>query len=155
VKDSLLYVQPIYVLSSNGQQPAFRDVIVYYNGSAAISKTLTGALAQFPAFNGIGPPAAGGGTTAPQPPANPGGSTVDALLDQANTAYAAAQNALKNQDLATYQAQIQKLGGILNDLAKARAKEQGTSSSSSTSSSSTTSTTRPRTSGTQALGPPR
>ena len=40
VKDSLLYVQPVYVLSANGQQPAFRDVIVYYNGTAAIGKTL-------------------------------------------------------------------------------------------------------------------
>ena len=39
VKDSLLYIQPIYVLSENGQQPAFRDVIVYYNGSAAIDRT--------------------------------------------------------------------------------------------------------------------
>jgi hypothetical protein len=83
-------------------------------------------------------------------------TTVDGLLAEANTAYQAAQDALKNQDLATYQAQITKLGGILGELAKARAKEEGASTGpSSTSSSSTTTTTGPKSSGTQALGAPR
>jgi uncharacterized membrane protein (UPF0182 family) len=151
VKDSLLYVQPVYVLSSNGQQPAFRDVIVYYNGTAAIDKTLSGALSQFPAFSGITAPPDTGNAT--QPPANPSARiTVDSLLADANKAYAAAQNALKNQDLATYQQQVQKLGDLLDQLAKARATEQGTAPSSST----TTTTTRAKSSGgTQAAGPSR
>jgi uncharacterized membrane protein (UPF0182 family) len=155
----LLYVQPVYVLSENGQQPAFRDVIVYYGGTAAIGKTLNDALSQFPAFAGISPPPDTGNATQP-PPTVGAGTTVDGLLDDANAAYAAAQDALKAQDLAGYQAQIQKLGGILDDLAKARAKEQGegggaTTPSTSTPTSSTTSTTRPRSSGTQALGASR
>ena len=63
-------------------------------------------------------------------------------------------NALKNQDLATYQQQVQKLGGLLDQLAKARATEQGSTPSSSTS--STTTTTRAKSSGgTQAAGPSR
>jgi uncharacterized membrane protein (UPF0182 family) len=156
VKDSLLYVQPVYVLSENGQQPAFRDVIVYYNGSAAIDKTLIGALNQFPAFSGIAPtaptPDAG---VAPQPPVNgTARATVDSLLKDANAAYDAAQTALKNQDLAGYQQQIQKLGDILTNLAKARAAEQGAATGSSTTSTTTT-TTKPKASGTQALGPSR
>jgi uncharacterized membrane protein (UPF0182 family) len=157
VKDSLLYVQPVYVLSENGQQPAFRDVIVYYNGSAAIDKTLIGALNQFPAFSGIAPPSGTDTGTAPQPPVNgTARATVDSLLKDANSAYGAAQDALKNQDLAGYQQQIQKLGDILNELAKARAAEEGSASATSTTSSSTTTTTsRPRASGTQALGPKR
>jgi uncharacterized membrane protein (UPF0182 family) len=151
VKDSLLYVQPVYVLSENGQQPAFRDVIVYYNGTAAIDNTLTGALSQFPAFSGVAPPPDTGNAT--QPPVNPTArDTVDDLLNDANAAYAAAQDALRRQDLAGYQEQIQKLGGILDDLQKARAREEGTSSSTSSSSSSTTTTTRARSSSTQALG---
>jgi uncharacterized membrane protein (UPF0182 family) len=153
VKDSLLYVQPVYVLSSNGQQPAFRDVIVYYNGTAAIDKTLSGALSQFPAFSGITAPPDTGNAT--QPPANPSArATVDSLLSDANKAYADAQNALKNQDLAGYQQQVQRLGDLLDQLAKARASEQGSTPSSSTS--STTTTTRAKSSGgTSAAGPSR
>src|SRR6478672_10949037 len=125
------------IFSSNGQQPAFRDVIVYYNGTAAIDKTLSGALSQFPAFSGITAPPDTGNAT--QPPANPSArATVDSLLSDANKAYADAQNALKNQDLAGYQQQVQRLGDLLDQLAKARASEQGTTPSSSTSSTTTT-----------------
>ncbi|MGZ4675673.1 MAG: UPF0182 family membrane protein [Acidimicrobiia bacterium] len=153
VKDSLLYVQPVYVLSENGQQPAFRDVIVYYGGSAAIDKSLDAALAQFPQFQGIAPPPTDTGNGSGQttnPPST--GSSVDSLLDQANSAYEAAQKALANQNLGEYQTDIKKLGDILDQLAKARAAEQGTTPKSSGSSSSTTTTTRARSGGTQALG---
>jgi uncharacterized membrane protein (UPF0182 family) len=156
VKDSLLYVQPVYVLSENGQQPAFRNVIVYYGGSAAIGKTLQGALVQFPAFRDLAPTPDPGET--PEAPTTPAEATVDALLRRASTAYAEAQQALKDQDLARYQQQVEELGGILEDLADARAKEEAgapSTGSSTSSSSSTTSTTRARGTGTQAAGPRR
>jgi uncharacterized membrane protein (UPF0182 family) len=151
VKDSLLYVQPVYVLSENGQQPAFRDVIVYYNGTAAIDKTLTGALSQFPAFSGIAPPPDTGNATQPPPTAGTG-ATVDQLLAQANQLSKDAQAALDAKDLGTYQAKVKQLGEVLAQLVAARTKETGTTPTTS-SSSSTTTTTRAKSSGTQALGP--
>ena len=153
VKDSLLYVQPIYVISENGGQPTFGFVIVSYGGEAKFGSTLEEALNQFPQFAGIAPPpTTPGGTT---PPATNSG-TIDDLLQQANTAFADAQKALAAQDLATYQAKINEVGSILDRLATARAAETGTTpkpGAGSTASSSTTSTTRPSSKpGAQALG---
>jgi len=148
----LLYVQPVYVLSENGQQPAFRDVIVYYNGTAAIDKTLTGALSQFPAFSGIAPPPDTGNATQP-PPTVGTGTNVDDLLAQASRLSKDAQAALDAKDLGTYQQKVAELSDVLAQVIDARAKETGKSAGSTTSSSSTTTTTRAKTSSTQALGP--
>src|SRR6478609_1064453 len=152
VKDSLLYVQPVYVLSENGQQPAFRDVIVYYNGTAAIDKTLTGALSQFPAFSGIAPPPDTGNATQP-PPTVGTGTNVDDLLAQASRLSKEAQAALDAKDLGTYQQKVAELSDVLAQVIDARAKETGKPAGSTTSSSSTTTTTRAKSSSTQALGP--
>src|SRR6478736_8700839 len=152
VKDSLLYVQPVYVLSSNGQQPAFRDVIVYYDGTAAIAKTLSGALSQFPAFSGIAPPPDTGNATQP-PPTVGTGTNVDDLLAQASRLSKEAQAALDAKDLGTYQQKVAELSDVLAQVIDARAKETGKAAGSTTSSSSTTTTTRAKSSSTQALGP--
>ena len=153
VKDSLLYVQPWYVLSENGSQPAFRHAIVYYGGQAHFGASVADALAQFPQFSGSAPPSSG---NANPPPPTTGSVTIDQLLQQANTAYADAQKALAAKDLATYQAKINEVGSILDRLATARAAETGTTpkpAAGSTASSSTTSTTRPSSKpGAQALG---
>ncbi len=152
VKDSLLYVQPIYVISENGGQPTFGFVIVSYGGEAKFGATLEEALNQFPQFAGIAPPPPTGG---PQTP-SAGSPTIDQLLQQANTAYADAQKALAAKDLATYQAKIDQVGTILGQLSNARASETGTTTTTkprAASSPSTSSTTRPGAkSGAQALG---
>ncbi len=149
VKDSLLYVQPIYVISENGQQPTFGFVIVSYGGEAKFGATLEEALGQFPQFRqsgGDSPPTPPGGT--PTPPggsSTPGSGTIDDLLQQANAAFAEAQQALTAQDLATYQAKINQVGEILVQLASARAAEQRstpTTRPTVASTSSTTTTTR-------------
>ena len=152
VKDSLLYVQPIYVISENGGQPTFGFVIVSYGGEAKFGATLEEALNQFPQFAGIAPaPPSSGGTT---PPAT-GSSTVAQLLQQANAAYADAQKALAAKDLATYQAKIDEIGTILGQLSTAEASGAGTTTTTKPGSatSTTTSTTRPSSKpGAQALG---
>jgi hypothetical protein len=145
VNDSLLYIQPWYVVSENGRQPALRHAIVYYGGEAHFGDSVEEALAQFPQFQGLAAPPTTGTTTPP----TTGNSTVDQLLKDANAAFAAAQKALQAQDLGEYQKQNTRLGQILSQLEDARAKENGTAPSAS----STTTTTRPASkSGTQALG---
>ena len=121
VKDSLLYIQPIYVLSENGSQPAFRFVIVYYAGEAKFAKTVEDALVQFGQFGGLPPTA---GPTTEKPPAS-GGSSVDDLLRQASDAFNASQKALSEKDLGTYQEKVAELGRLLDQLATARGKEKG------------------------------
>jgi flagellin-specific chaperone FliS len=44
--------------------------------------------------------------------------TAQQLADQAAAHYKAAQQALRNGDLATYQAEIDKVGQLLNQLGK-------------------------------------
>ena len=151
VKDSLLYIQPIYVLSAVGEQPAYRKVIVYYAGEAKLARTVEDALRQFKAFGGRGQPTEADPGD-PTPP-SAGDGTVDDLLAQATAASGAAQKALDEQDLGTYQTKVKELSALLEQLAAARAEEQGSGSSSS---STTSTTTRPKSgSGAQAVGAPR
>jgi uncharacterized protein len=151
VKNSLLYVEPFYVVSQNVRQPALRYAIVVYNNQAHIGDSVEGALNQFPEFRGI---AQDSGTTTtpttPTTPSNPSGGTqtVDQLLAQANQLSQEAQAALDAKDLGTYQEKVKQLSDVLAQLVEARATETGKAPTGST----TTTTTRPKASGTQALG---
>lgn len=104
----LLYVQPIYtqrVSSSQGGYPALRFVVVRFGEHVGIGDTLQEALNQV--FGGDA-----GGDTGEDPTTGPGepgpaDPTVTKLLAEADVAFKAAETALKNGDLATYQRQVQ------------------------------------------------
>ncbi|MBK5289450.1 MAG: UPF0182 family protein, partial [Acidimicrobiia bacterium] len=152
VKDSLLYIQPIYVQSENGGQPTFGFVIASYAGEAKFGTNLEDALLKFDQFrDAVPPPTTSENPNTTEPPPTSGTSAVDDLLRQADAAYAAAQQALDNKDLGAFQAKVAELGDILTKLADARAAEQGSAKASGT----TTTTTRApagSSSGAQALG---
>ncbi len=124
VEDALLYVQPVYVVSTQANAiPELKRVIVVNGTNVGIGNTLTGALA-----DSLGESSAGGGE---QPP--PTGSVdqqVSQLLQQAADHFAAAQEALTNGDLATYQLQIKAAQAAVN---QAQALLQGSTSSASPS----------------------
>jgi uncharacterized membrane protein (UPF0182 family) len=161
IKDSLLYIQPVYVLSQNGQQPQLSFVIVFYDGKTQFGSSVEDALAKFPQFQGLvasnptGPTVPTTPPTTPTTPTTPtsppSGSTngIDSLLNQASALYNEAQTALQNKDLATYQAKINQLGDLIAQIQRARQAETGGSTGPSASSSTTT-TTRARSAGTQA-----
>ena len=151
VKDSLLYIQPVYVVSENGGQPAFRFVIVFYNGEAKFGATIEDALGQFPQFRGRARPSTGNGTTPPPTTAN---STVDDLLKQANAAYAARRRRCQGASptSAPTRPQVKKLGDILSQLETARQPAPGTSTSSGSLDHDHHDPSKSK-SGTQALGP--
>jgi uncharacterized protein len=116
VKESLLYVQPIFVQGSAANSiPQLQRVAVYYNNAVGYAPTLAEAVNQV--VRGVAPPPAGGREPSPQPPA--GTANVQELLRQADAAYRAAQAALRDGDLATYQRQINLMGDLI-----ARALEQ-------------------------------
>ncbi len=145
IKNSILYVRPLYVQGSdpNNQIPRLERVIVVYGSQAKMEPTLQQALTDFfgsaPATReqqGGAPP--GGTTTTPttptvptvptipgtpgaSPPAGGQAAAVDAqtaqLIAQANTDLLAAQAALGKGDLAGYQSNVSAAAGLLQQAA--------------------------------------
>ena len=116
----LLYVQPVYSVrtSGAGSYPVLRYVLVGFGDRVAFGSTLQEALGKV--FNasvdtGEDP---GGGTKPPptQPPAN---QTIKQALTEAQTAYDAAQAALKAGNLAEYQNQVNKMNAAVERAATA------------------------------------
>jgi uncharacterized membrane protein (UPF0182 family) len=104
IEESVMYVQPIYLAGDVGAIPEFKKAVVVFGDRIAMRDTLPEALA---AVFGEAP-SDGGGTD--------GGGTdggggevpgdVQSLLDQASQAFARAEQALRNGDLATYQTEV-------------------------------------------------
>jgi uncharacterized protein len=136
INQSLIYVQPLYVQAQSNPVPRLADVIVVYHGQAVHGGTLNAAICQLPfgalyctlpggdapppsqqttnaTSPGAGtttttaPPASTTTTTAPSTAPPAGNATVPQLLADAEAHFAAAQAALKNGDLATYQKENQ------------------------------------------------
>ncbi len=120
VNNSLLYVRPLYVQAQSTNVPEFKKAIVVQGQKIAMGDTLQQALSTL--FGSAPPtleeaPNPGQNPTTPSEPGTtpttstptPGqGQSVQQLLDQANEAFAAADTALRNGDLAGYQANVQK-----------------------------------------------
>ena len=136
VEQSLLYIRPLYIQGSGATKlPEFKFVVVVYGGKAVIGHVAARRpLAQL--FPTSAQPLGPSGRAAP-PPSGGGTVTGDVgtLLAQADTAYADAQTALKNGDLAGYQKGVDKVADLIR---QARAAADAASAPTSTSSSTTT-----------------
>ncbi len=111
VGGGLLYVTPVYTQrqGSTGSYPALRFVIVRFGQSVGIGDTLQQALDQV--FKGDS--GATTGEDEPEEPAEPGTGTPNSsaateALDQAQSAFEAADKALTAGDLGTYQSRIEE-----------------------------------------------
>jgi uncharacterized protein len=138
LQDSLLYIEPVYLVSTNNPIPVFQKVVVGTPSQVVWGNTLQDALNQIYAGQG----ATGGGSSSPGASATPGASaslslptatptttgaptalpsvslsgTAQQLIAQANAHYLAAQAALHNGDLATYQSEMNVVGQLLTQL---------------------------------------
>lgn len=139
LQDSLLYVEPVYLVSTNNPIPAFVKVVVGTPTQVVWGDSLQDALNQIYAGQG----AIAGGTTptpgpsaSPGPSATPGGPTATPtgagtplplpsislsgnaqdLIAQANTHFQAAQAAARNGDWATYGIEMNKVQQLLAQL---------------------------------------
>jgi uncharacterized membrane protein (UPF0182 family) len=118
VGDSFLYFQPWYLKSTTTSQalPELKKVILTdasTTGSVAYQSTLADALAQLVGERQPTPSTPGqppGPTTTGPPPALAG------LVSQALQHYAAAQDALKRGDLATYGNEMNTVGQLLQQI---------------------------------------
>jgi uncharacterized protein len=130
VKQSLLYVQPIFVQGSAANSiPLLQKVAVFYNDDVGYATTLQDAVNDLIQGQPTPtPPPEDGGPT-PQPPA---GSDVQALLQRANQEYEAAQRELREGDLANYQRRINNMADLLKQALAAQGNGQGATTGATT-----------------------
>ncbi|MGK5697235.1 UPF0182 family membrane protein [Streptomyces sp. URMC 128] len=98
----LLYVEPVYVRGGGLKYPLLRKVLVTYGGQTAFENTLDDALNKIFGTEGQAPepPDEGDDTTTPPPTSeNP---TVQQALEDAQKAFDAGQEALKDNDWEAY-----------------------------------------------------
>ncbi|HXV69866.1 MAG TPA: UPF0182 family protein [Acidimicrobiia bacterium] len=112
IEDSVVYFQPIFLEEQGGAFPEFRRVAVVYSDQVEWADTLEGALSLvFGAGQGDGQGDGDGGV--------PGdASTLEQLIQEAEDAFAAADAALRNGDLAGYQQWVGEAQSILQQIAE-------------------------------------
>ncbi len=116
IGDTFLYVEPIYLTSTNGQGvPELKKVILADSKSIAYADTLQAALDQLVGQAGPSP----GPSPSPGPtPGGTGGSAqLQQLAQQALLHYQRAQAALRNGDLSTYASEMAQVAAILQQMA--------------------------------------
>ncbi|WP_258360512.1 UPF0182 family protein [Moorella sulfitireducens (nom. illeg.)] len=112
IKESLLYVEPIFLQSQESKLPELRQVVVAYGEKIVMAGTLAGALHTIFVDGAEGTPPVEAGT----PPVSPAPDQLAAALQEANRLYAEAQERLKQGDWAGYGDNIEKLGRLLQQI---------------------------------------
>ena len=101
IEQSLLYVEPLYLQAQSGALPELKRVVVVAGETVRMGETLDQAIkAVF--GQGLPAPIEGGGGPSPAP----GGTDVSALIAEALRHFAAADQALRAGDFATYEREI-------------------------------------------------
>ncbi len=124
VKDSLLYVQPIFVRSTaagtapgatSGSTtiPLLEKVAVVLSTNVGYADTLSDAIAQVVGAQAPAPQQPPPQQPPPQPPAG-SSRNVQQLLQQANREYNLANQALQKSDLAAYQEHVNAMARLLD-----------------------------------------
>lgn len=114
IKDSLLYVEPIYLVASNSAIPEVKRVVVAYDDKIAYKTTFGDALEEI--FGN-----SGGTTTSSNAKSNSGkksssSKTTQDYIDDAKEAYDNAQEALKDGDWSKYGKYMDQLEKDLNNM---------------------------------------
>ncbi|MDA8292632.1 MAG: UPF0182 family protein [Actinomycetota bacterium] len=111
IADSLLYVRPLYLSSSQVDLPTLADVVIQYGDQVAMAPTLNQALAKvFGSQSASGPPSGpGSGLPAPSTSATIPAQVRKYVAD-ASSAYADAKAALAKGDLGAYQKDVDAAG---------------------------------------------
>ena len=113
IEQSLLYVEPLYLQSQTGALPELKRVVVVAGDVVRMGESLDQAIK---AVFGQAPPAPieGGGPT----PGTPPSGDVSALLAEALQHFAAADQALRAGDFATYEKEIDAARAAIEQASK-------------------------------------
>jgi len=116
VENSILYIQPLYLASSQeGSLPELKRIIVAYGNNIAMEETLELSLSRI--FGGAPVPEGFAPSTAP--PEVTGvqeDRSLRALIKQANSHYERAQNALRQGNWQGYGEELKRLEEVLKRL---------------------------------------
>ena len=140
VKESLLYVQPIFVQGSAANSiPLLQRVAVFYNNTVGYSPTLAESISKVIGAEQVRPPPTGDQPPTPTPSRN---ANVQELLRQADAEYKSAQQELANGDLAGYQQHINRMAELIQQALAQGGGDQGDGTPATTT--TTPPTTAPR-----------
>jgi uncharacterized protein len=109
--DSILYVEPIFLQSTESSFPEFKRVILASQNRIAFAETIEQGLRQILGEAVVPPPDGGNNGNGGELPAD-----VAGLVAEAQRLYDAAQTALAAGDLGTYQARVDDLQAVLDAL---------------------------------------
>ncbi|MFC1595149.1 UPF0182 family protein [Patescibacteria group bacterium] len=107
IKESILYVRPLYIRAEGGKIPELKRVIVAYENQIAMEQTLDMALSRI--FGS-------GAVTQSQKPTQPTPVSQNELLRQAKEHFNRAQSALRQGNWTLYGEEMRKLQDTLNSL---------------------------------------
>ncbi|MDR3687379.1 MAG: UPF0182 family protein [Coriobacteriia bacterium] len=122
IKNSIVYIQPLYLQADTTAIPELTRVIVAYSDKVEMEATLQDALMKV--FGQQAPSTASDGSTTATGTPLPAATTGDAALAQ--QLYLDATKAQRAGDWATYGAKITELGKVLERLASARGSKAAT-----------------------------
>jgi hypothetical protein len=108
--DSILYVEPIYLRSTQSSFPEFKRVILADQTRIAFAETIEEGLRQILGESEVPDPGGGGGGELPD--------DVAELITLAQQLYLEAQAALEAGDLGAYQDAVDEIGRILERIAE-------------------------------------
>ncbi|MEX0974122.1 MAG: UPF0182 family protein [Bacillota bacterium] len=109
IKDSLLYIEPLYIQAEKIKIPELKRVLMYYGGKVVMGTSTEDALAQ---LFGTAVPVTPGTT----PPTTGGPVGVADLVAKANRLWTEAQEFLRAGDWTGYGNAIAELGRVLTEL---------------------------------------
>lgn len=116
IEDSLLYVQPIYLVADTGGIPQFKRVIASFNSQIEIADSLDEVLVLlFGSPDAVEDVDGDDGDGDVTPPEGTIQEQVELLLGAAATAFDQADEALRGGDLAEYQKKVDEARGYIQD----------------------------------------
>jgi uncharacterized membrane protein (UPF0182 family) len=124
IKESLLYIYPLYLRAESGKIPELRRVIVAAESRIAMEPTLDASLSRIfgdgaTRESATAPTlAAAGAAGAPKPTGEPTGQPSTDLIQQARQHYDRAMQAQREGDWAKYGEEIKRLGQVLEQVSK-------------------------------------
>ena len=123
IKESLIYVQPLYLRAESGKIPELKRVIVAAENRIAMEETLEASLSKI--FGGMPQstqPGAGetvaAATESKAPAQTSSGPEVQTLAVQAKQLYDRAMQAQREGDWARYGEEIKRLGAVIEQMSK-------------------------------------
>lgn len=129
IKDSILYVEPLYLQATGNKFPELKRVILAYGDRVVMSETLEQGLQQIFGMAPTAGPGTGTGTGTGQTPGpgqpggtGPAGQSVSELTARARDLFNQAQRQSQSGDWAGYGQTLKDLGQVLDELA---ARSQG------------------------------